>query len=307
MLNVKFRFFIFFFTFSLFQEAFSQSSLDILTVSGRYGFPQQAGEPVLDRNSEIGTLMNLKLPIVISKNTIWYSSLTYVYSYVQSDGDLEPNVANPIEINGFIVQSGLVQSLNEKQKLQLLFAPRYMTDFKNTTKDNWQFGGLALFENTYSDKLVMRFGFLFNQEMFGPSLTPLVYIDWKISSRWSVVGLAPIYVKLNYKVNENLTTGFSHFALLTTYRLGNPNYIDDYIERGSIDLTFFARQRMFNNVYAEARLGFAVDRYYEQYTKDQKLDLNVTLISFGDNRIPKNVLMKDGPIVNFRLVYNLPL
>lgn len=304
---MKPKFFIVFLIIILTQEIEAQSSLDIVTISGRYGFSQQAGEPTLAKNSEIGSLLNLKLPIVLSKKSIWYSSLTYVYSYVQSDGDLEPDVVNPIEVNGFIIQSGLVQSLNEKQKIQLLFAPRYMTDFKNTNKDNWQFGGLALFENTYSDKLVMRFGFLFNQEMFGPSLTPLVFIDWQISSRWSVVGLAPIYVKVNYKVNENLTTGFSHFALLTTYRLGDPNYIDDYIERGSIDLTFFARQRMFNNLYAEARLGFAVDRYYEQYTKDQKLDLNVTLISFGDNRIPKNKIMKTGPIANLRLVYNLPL
>jgi len=295
------------FYFTLLQASLAQSSLDIFTASGRFGFPQQVGEPIKGTNYEYGGLVNLKAPILLSKKTIWYNDLTYVYSFVQSDAELGVGVANPLELSGFIFQTGLVQSINDKQKLQLFFAPRFMTDFEQVNSANWQFGGIALIEHKYSDNLTMRFGLLYNQEMFGPALTPLIYIDWHISDKWSIIGMAPIYVKVNYKVNENLTAGFSHFALITSYRLGNPAYLNDYIERGSIDLTLFVRQRIWDNVFVEARAGFAVDRYYEQYSEDQKLDLKVTLINFGDNRIPKNVMMKTGPVANLRLVYNLPL
>lgn len=285
----------------------SQSSLDLLTVSGRYGFSQQAGEPIAGNNSEIGSLINVKIPIVLSNKLVWYSSVTYVSSYVKTDAELGVGIANPIDVAGIILQTGLVQTLNEKQKIQLFFAPRFMSDFENITKDNWQFGAVVLFENKYNKNLMLRFGALYNAEPFGPSLTPLLHVDWKISSKWSILGMLPIYAKVNYKVNKNFTTGFSHFALITSYRLGNLAYENDYIERSSIDLTLFARQRMFGNVFIEGRLGYAVGRSYAQYGQDQKVDFRLMIINFGDNRTAKNVMMKGGPIANLRLVYNLPL
>lgn len=289
------------------QTALSQSSLDLFTASGISGFSQQAGEPVAGTNSEYGALLNVKVPLVFSKKTIWYNELTYMYSHIRSDKELGFGIANPLELSGFIIQTGLVQSINKKQKIQLLLAPRFMTDFKQVNKTNWQFGGMALLENRYSKNLVMRFGLLYNQEMFGPSLTPLIYIDWHISDKWSITGLVPIFAKIKYKVNKNFTTGFSYFALITSYRLGNPAYENDYIERSSIDLTVFARQRIWGNLFIEGRAGFAVGRYYKQYSQEQKLDLRVTLISFGDDRTPKNIMMRTGPVANLRLVYNLPL
>lgn len=289
------------------QELKAQSSLDLVTVSGRYGFSQKAGEPVAGNNSEIGSLINVKIPIVLSSKSVWYSSITYVSSHVESDANLGTDIMNPININGFILQTGLVQTLNENQKLQLLFAPRFMSDFENTTKDNWQFGGVLLFENRYSKNLMIRFGALYNSEQFGPSLTPLIHVDWELSPKWSISGMLPIYAKVNYKVNKNLITGFSHFALITSYRLGNLAYENDYIERSSIDLTLFARQRVFGNIYIEGRFGYAVGRKYAQYAEDQKVDFRLMIINFGDDRVVKNEMMKGGPIANVRLVYNLPL
>ena len=291
----------------LIQEINAQSSIDLLTISGRYGFPQNAGAPVVGKNSEYGTFINLKLPIVFSEKAIWYNNLTYVGSHVESDASLLSNIANAIDIHGFVFQTGMVVSLNEKQKLQLLLAPRFMTDFENVTLHNWQLGGVALFENTFSENLLMRFGALFNQELFGPSLTPLIHIDWIVSPKWSVSGMLPIFLKINYKVNEDLIAGFSHFALVTSYRLGNLSYEDDYIERASIDLTLFVRQRILNNLFVEGRYGYAVGRKYAQYTQDQKLDFRLMIINFGDNRVEKNRMMSGGPIANVRLVYNLPL
>ena len=304
---MKRSFFIAFIILFTLQDLKAQSSLDLVTISGRYGFAQQAGEPVSGNNSEIGSLINVKIPIVLSNKSVWYSSVTYVSSFVESDAMLPAEIANPINIHGFILQTGLVQTLNDKQKIQLLFAPRFMSDFENTTNDNWQFGGVALFENRYSDDLMLRFGALYNTEQFGPSLTPLLHVDWKISSKWSVSGMLPIYAKVNYKVNENLSTGFSHFALITSYRLGNLAYENDYIERTSIDLTLFARQRMFDNMHIEGRFGYAVGRKYAQYAQDQKVDFRLMIINFGDNRVVKNEMMRGGPIANLRLVYNLPL
>ncbi len=98
-----------------------------------------------------------------------------------------------------------------------------------------------MYEKTYHQGLKIGYGVLYNQEVSGPNITPLLNLDWKISERWSVSGLLPISSKVKYKVNERLSLGIHHFGLLTTYQLGEEAYQNDYIERRSIDLGLFVR------------------------------------------------------------------
>lgn len=285
----------------------AQQSIDLFTLSGRYGLPQKLEDKMEGEATETGGLINLKVPVVFNPATIWYSEFTYTRFNVDYSADLPEEMASPIHANGFILQTGLVQSLDETRKIHLLLAPRYMTDFESSGGDNWQLGGVALFEKKFHDRLMMRFGALYNQEFFGPFMVPLVHVDWRFGNKWSLSGLLPIYGKLNYHANENLTVGLSEFGLITSYRLGDPAFKGDYIERKSIDIALFARQRIFGNVHVEGRAGYALSREYGQYAADQKMDFRISLFSFGDDRIRKNVLFEDGAIFNIRLVYNMPL
>lgn len=302
-------------TYSLFlisliiSTSFAQDNLDIVTISGRYGFPQSYKDTYQGKGTEIAGLFNLKAPIPLnnSQTMIWYNDLLYSPAHVFNDENMPTGIANPIQIHGFILQTGIVKKFDNGTGIQLLFAPRFMTDFEDVNSKNWQFGGIALYEKRYHAKLMMRFGLLYNQERFGPILTPLVHIDWKVAHNWSIVGMLPIYLKVNYHANENLTLGFSHFGLTTSYRLGNPAYVDDYIERSSIDEALFVRQRIVGNIHIEGRIGYALSRKFDQYEEDQKIDLKVVIINFGDDRQLKNTRINDGLFANLRLVYNLPL
>ena len=115
-----------------------------------------------------------------------------------------------------------------------------------------------------------------------------------------------MYSKIKYKVNDRLNLGIAHFGLITSYKLGDSNYQGDYIERSSIDVTFFTRYRVAGDFYIEGRFGYALGRHYEQYAADQKVDFSLPLIGIGDNRIPKNVNFNNGMIVEFRLIYSVP-
>jgi hypothetical protein len=57
----------------------------------------------------------------------------------------------------------------------------------------------------------------------------------------------------------------------------------------------------------EARFGYALGREYAQYETDQQADFRISILKFGDDRIQKNVTFDPCPIMNLRLVYNLPL
>lgn len=291
-----------------YSAAVGQESIDLLTLSGRFGTPQPFDDGVQGEATESGALANLKLPIRFNDRTIWFNNVTYTYSAVTNDVTFPENVMDPIGLHGFIVQTGLVQKINDNKAFQLLFVPRYMSDFKATAGRSWQFGAIGMYEVRYNKNLMLRYGVMFHQEKSGPLLVPLVDINWNMSDRWFMSGLFPIYLKIGYKVSERFTAGLSHFGLITSYALGGETYANDYMERTSIDLTLFGRWKMLGNLYLEGRAGYALGRNYAQFNEDQKIDLRLSILRFDDNRgDPVNTLFRDGPIAELRLVFNLPV
>ena len=302
------RFFTFLvFVFFVSAASIGQETLDVLTLSGRYGFPQSYDSIYKSKAKEYGAMASLVAPIKMNEKSIWYNSVNYFYFHVGNDEDTPPEIMNPIDVHGIILRTGLYQKFSRDRAIQVFFAPRLMTDFKNVNADHFQMGALVLYEKRFREGLKMGFGAMYNQEFFGPNLVPLVNVDWQISEKWSMAGLFPIYGKVKYKVNERLSAGWSHFGLITTYRLGDPAYEGDYLERKSIDESLFARYQLVGNIYMEGRFGYALGRSYAQYESDQKVDFTIPLVSFGDNRQQKNISFHDGLIASIRFIYNVPI
>lgn len=284
-----------------------QESLDVFTLSGRYGFPQSYDSIYKSKARETGVMAALVAPVTMNERSVWYNSLNYFYWHVGNDEDTPPELANPIDLHGIILRTGLYRKLTGDRAIQLFLAPRFMSDFHNIQTDHFQMGALFLFEKTYRDNLKMGFGVMYNQEFFGPYMVPLLNLDWHISEKWSVTGLLPVYGKIKYKVNERLNVGYSHFGLITTYRLGQEEYEGDYMERESIDESLFVRYKLGGNLYVEGRFGYALGRSYAQYAADQKVDFSLPLIGFGDHRIQKNISFHDGFIGSLRIIYNIKI
>ncbi|MEN8248290.1 MAG: DUF6268 family outer membrane beta-barrel protein [Bacteroidota bacterium] len=287
----------------------AQNSLDILTISGRFGLASPYTDTYPGKATETGGFIELNAPVPLNKDRtlIWYNSLFYSQSRVNNSEPIGAGVVDPINLHAFILRTGLMKVFNNGSALQLLLGPRLMSDFININSKNWQMGVFALYEKKYSETLLMRFGFMLHNEMYGPNLVPLVYLNWKLADQWSITGTLPISAKINYHVNDNLTVGFSHFGLGTTFRLGDERYLDDYIERNSIDLQLFLRKRIAGNLFFEGRFGHTLNRQYKQYEEDQKLGLRLVILNFGDDRIIKNEVFKNGLLATARIVYNLPL
>jgi hypothetical protein len=287
--------------------ASAQNSLDILTLSGRNAFSTDYDSVLPGKAKETGGFVGITLPVPINKKVIIYNSLNYFYFHVNSDDDLGDSLADPINLHGFILRTGLVLRLNNNQSLQLLFSPRLMTDMKGGGADNMQFGGLAMYEKKFSDDLTMGFGAMFNQEFFGPYMLPIVNLSWKLSERVSITGMLPVYAKIKYKVSDKFVAGISHFGLTTSFGLNDAAFSGDYIERQSIDLALFGNYRIAKNIYFEGRFGKSMSRCYKQYESDQKVDFAIPLKTFGDDRELKNIQFKDGLFMELRLVYSIQI
>ena len=291
--------------------ASAQETLDILTISGHFGTPQsfEEGSPYTGETTERGTMVNLVVPVVLNEKQIWYNSVNYMQWNVSNDIDTPDNIANPINVHGIILRTGLIQKLSNGNSIQAIFAPRLMTDFSNIDSKHFQFGGTFIYEKVYHDRLKIGYGVLYNQETFGPNVVPLVNLEWKMSERWSMSGLLPIYSKVKYKVNEKLNVGMHHFGLVTSYRLGEEATKNDYIERRSIDLGLFARYNITGGIHIEGRYGYSFGRSYAQYDENEKIELALPLATIGDNRtqINESSNFNNGTYAHVRLVYAIKL
>ena len=288
-------------------SATAQQSIDLFTVSARYGFPSSYERNLNGKATEYGGLANLKFAAVLSESFIWVGDLSYIYSYVTSDMRMLEDVVNPVRLHGFILQTGMIRKFDNGRALWVILTPRFMTDFFNADMNCLQPGGTILYEKMFKEQLTMRFGAMYNNEFSGPLVVPLVFINWQMSSRWNITGLLPISSKISYRASDRITLGLGHFGLITSYRLGNPDTEQYYMEKTSIDITASCRYRLAGNVHVEGHVGYALGRTYEQYESDQKVDFRLSIISFGDNRLQKNINFNDGPIASIRLIYNLPL
>ena len=285
----------------------AQNSIDLFTVAGHYSVPTKYDGGRTERGREHIWNMNLKVPLVLSKTNTFYSEISYYNFSVNGDLEAPSTMAHPLDLHGIIMQTGLIHRLDEDHALVMLFVPRLMGDLISIESNSFQWGGIGLFEKRFHKSLLMRFGASYNQELFGPFVVPLVYMNWQLSDKWLIVGLLPVYAKINRFINNKLSVGFHYFGLVTTYRLGQENHENDYIERRSIDLSLFARRSIFRNVHFEVRAGFALGRDYAQYDENDKLDFALPLVNFGDNRQQENISFNSGPFIRGQLVYNLPI
>lgn len=298
----------------------AQRSLELVTLAGTYGFPSAYESPYDDQKVQpLDFLANIKAPAPFTDNFAWFTQITYTMFHVDNDIQMPPEIANPLQLHSFIMQTGPSIRFGNKlesrmfgsgvdQGLLLFFAPRFMTDFNNAGSKNFQFGGVVLYQKIFSERLFMRIGGMYHQELGGPYLVPIVETDWIISDKWSLVGQWPITGKLNYHINDKFTTGISHFGLITSYYLGDPDYEGDYIERTSIDLALFGRMKVAGGFHVEGRFGYALGRSYKQFAADETVPFRVTILSFGPEREMRDHATFDpGLIFNLRLVYDLKL
>lgn len=283
----------------------AQETVDIFTLTGRYGLPQSYKDTYTGEAQESGFNIAAQAGFSAAENSYIGFNLNHFYFNVEGDPALPNQIANPMILNGTILRAGLIQSFSDGRKLMVLLAPRLMSDFKNLDGNSFQMGAVVSYQRKFNEDLTLGFGATYNQERFGPYLVPLFIINWQVSSKLNINGLIPITARIEYQVKQNLTLGFSHFGLSTSFYLGDDAYAGDYIERLSIDPTLFIRQKLFGPVYLEGMVGRTIARNYKQYAGDQKVDLAIPLVAFGDNRTVKSVKFNDGLILQLKLVINI--
>jgi len=285
----------------------AQNRFDVFYVGGNYNFIESTkANP--NQNYDGFLMSNLSVPIILKDSSIWFTSIDY--QYFSTNNEFLPTTPNPVKqfhLNGIMLRTGYIYRFNSKQSLQMLFVPRYMTDFNANFSNSLQLGGMLMYEKVKNKDYTWRVGLIYNNEFFGTYLVPIFYLDWNMTSKIKVKGLLPVYGKIYMQPSEKVDVGLHFIGLTTSHRIYEPGYENYYVERKTIDISAFGNFHLFDNVFTEIRAGYSISRDYGLYAKDDKVDLGMPLVYFGDNRTRANEEFGGGPFVHMRLIYSIPV
>jgi len=305
MIVKKFTFILiaFFSTLLSNDQLFAQQNFELASLAGQFS-PNNSYETGSGKAHIIDGIANLKLPVKLAKDRIWFNQVTYLHSEVQQLEKSGNGSDESLKLQGVLLKTGLIQPLKNDRALLLFFTPRLMYGSSSSSPD-FQTGVTALYQKRVNQNLLLRYGLLYNGDLFGTMLIPLFQINYhKPESRWTFSGLLPIKSKIDYRFTDQWHAGFQHLGLITSY----PAQVSDrahYIERKSIDLSLYLNRRISNHLIFELRGGYSLGRSFSLYQQGDDLDLRIAAAEIGPERNQLNTNIEDGFFAGVKLSYNL--
>jgi len=239
-------------------------------------------------------------PIVINeKSTLLTGIRGNMWKLAYSPEQLWPEIYYSLGLS-----LGYNHQFNEKKSFLFILLPRLNSDYRYINSNALQLGFFTTYSKRSSEKFLWKVGMYFNTEFFGPFVVPLFGLNWDVSPKLSITGDLPIYAKIKYNLNNNFSTGAGYIALVSSYRLTG-EFNDAYTSRYAIEPYVFAEVKFLKHLYFNGKLGYTMGRKYPIYTKDDRLDWQLSFIKFGDDRTQLNPEIQENFFFELGLAFRI--
>ena len=219
------------------------------------------------------------VPIVINKKSTLLAGIRgNIWNVTYSPKQLWPETYYSLGLT-----LGYNHKFDEKKSFLFILLPRLNSDYRYINSNALQLGVFTTYSKRSSEKFLWKVGMYFSTEFFGPFLVPLFGLNWDVSPKLSITGDLPIYAKIKYNVTNNFSTGVGYIALVSSYRLSG-EFNDAYTSRYAIEPYVFVEVKFLKQLYFNGKLGYTMGRKYPIYEKEDRLDLQLSFIKFGDDR-----------------------
>jgi len=281
--------------------SYSQDKFTIADVSYMISPANKYENP--DMTSNIGYLSGtLNFPVFSKGNTTFLAGFRGNMWTVNYD----PEQIWPADYYSLGLTLTYNQKFNNDNSFLFVLLPRYNSDLRYSSSEAWQLGFLSYYSKRTSDKFLWKAGMYVNTEFFGLFVVPVFGLDWDISEKFSISGDIPIWAKINYQATKKFSTGFAYIALVSTYRLTG-DFNNAYTSRYAIEPYLYADFEVIKNIFLRGKLGYAIDRKYPVYAKDDRLDWQLSMIKFGEDRTQLNPVINNGLFIEFTLSYKVDI
>ena len=279
---------------------YTQDYVDILRVE--YATSRGNGFESASGTSDINEwTVDLNLPVILSPRTVLLTGFLYENIHV----GLYPQQAD-YAVSTLNLKLGLNQRYTDTWSATWLFLPKISSDLTYVNRADVQFGLAALATYGRRKDLLFKFGALYNTDLFGPFVTPLLGIYFQ-KNRWTINCLLPSMADINYQMASPLKIGIRFTGTIKSFHLnGPPGGKDSYLSRSHNDLSTYLGFSM-GNLVLTGMVGYSVGRRYQVFDPADKLPLALSLIKFGDDRNQLNPDLQDGLMFRLSLQYRLPV
>jgi hypothetical protein len=96
--------------------------------------------------------------------------------------------------------------------------------------------------------------------------------------------LLPNDADFNYSLTDKTKIGFDFLGHGNSYKVTTDDLRSNYVQNNSIDFSSYVQQAIFDKrVLLRLKVGYNLNQF-KIYPMDQKLDLQILALKFGDNR-----------------------
>lgn len=280
----------------------AQEYIDLFSIN--YGKSQEKTFENSSVNTSISTFQtNLTLPVVLNEK---YTAVTGV-NFSSYSLQLFPD-SNNNHLYSTNLRVGLSVKHSEHWSGLYLFLPKVASDYINVNSEDIYLGGLAVLKYKRNENFGYGLGLYGSSEAYGMSVVPIVTFYYHSpNKRFEINGFMPNDADINYSLTDKTRIGVDFLGHGNSYKLTTDNIRSNYVENNSIDFSSYVQRSVFDKkILLRLKLGYSLNEF-RVYPMDQKLDLQILALKFGDNRTrlfedkSNTILLKMEAIYRFDL------
>lgn len=280
----------------------AQEYIDLFSVN--YGKSQEKTFENSSVNTSISTFQtNLTLPVVLNEKYIAVTGVNFSSYSLQLFPDSNNN-----HLYSTNLRAGLSVKHSEHWSGLYLFLPKVASDYINVSSEDIYLGGLALLKYKRNENFGYGLGLYGSSEAYGMSVVPIVTFYYHSpNKRFEINAFMPNDADINYSLTDKTKIGVDFLGHGNSYKLTTDNVRSNYVENNSIDFSSYVQRSVLDKkILLRLKLGYSLNQF-RVYPMDQKLDLQILALKFGDNRTKlfedksNTILLKMEAIYRFDL------
>ena len=278
------------------QLVFSQPYLDLLKVEYDHGFTTDF-EEVPGRSTFNEWVVDALIPIVLTNNT------TLMTGFNLERIHISPYPSELLTVYGTMLKLGINRKFSDSWNLTLLALPKFSSDLQIVGRKDIQTGIYALLKKELSSVKNFRFGVYANTDLFGTMVVP-IFGFYHATTKWEFNLMLPISGDINYQMTPALKTGIRFNGFIKSYNLNG--HQDDYLVKANNEIGPYFQANKGSFVW-QITGGLAIGRSIRTYGQNDRMDLAISALKIGDDRVQRNVDFQDGCFLKTAILYRFAL
>uniref|UniRef100_UPI003752527E DUF6268 family outer membrane beta-barrel protein n=1 Tax=Flavobacterium sp. TaxID=239 RepID=UPI003752527E len=257
----------------------AQEYIDLFSLN--FGKSQEKTFENSSVNTSISTFQtNLTLPVVLNEKYIAVTGVNFSSYSLQLFPDSNNN-----HLYSTNLRAGLSVKHSEHWSGLYLFLPKVASDYINVSSEDIYLGGLALLKYKRNENFGYGLGLYGSSEAYGMSVVPIITFYYHSpNKRFEINAFMPNDADINYSLTDKTRIGVDFLGHGNSYKLTTDNIRSNYVENNSIDFSSYVQRSVFDKkILLRLKMGYSLNQF-RVYPMDQKLDLQILALKFGDNR-----------------------